>query len=121
LRAIGSTGRVGAPLSVEDGCIRKLVVSVEAALPLEEAAPLAEGGDVAGWPEVLQGGYLTPSDSKPQKRQCCPCSPACTWSGHGPVSDGRQADGIWQGWSPLYRRTCGRGATLPSMKGWDAT
>jgi hypothetical protein len=34
---------VGAPLSVEDGCIRKLVVSVEAALPLEEAAPLAEG------------------------------------------------------------------------------
>lgn len=43
MRAIGSTGRVGAPLSVEDGCIRKLVVSVEAALPLEEAAPLAEG------------------------------------------------------------------------------
>ena len=31
-------------------------------------APLCESG---------QGGYLTPSDSKPQKRQCWPHSPAC--------------------------------------------
>ena len=79
MRTIGSTGRVGTPLSVEEGgCIRKLVLIVEAALPLEET-PLAEDGEVAAWPEVAQGGYVTPSDSKPQKRQCCPCSPA--WLG----------------------------------------
>ena len=73
MRTIGSTGRVGAPLSEEEeGCIRKLVLIVEVALPLE-APPLAEAGEVA------QGGYVTPSDSKPQKRQCCPCSPA--WLG----------------------------------------
>ena len=52
----------------EEGRVSKLEVAlaeadVAAALPLE------------------QGGYLTPSDSKPQKRQCCPLSPA--WLGLG--------------------------------------
>ena len=65
---------MGEALSVDDTAVvvsnRKLVASVEAALPLAED-PLAE--------ELGHGGYLTPSDSKPQKRQCCPCSPA--WVG----------------------------------------
>ena len=37
--------------------------------------------DVAAALPLEQGGYLTPSDSKPQKRQCCPLSPA--WLGLG--------------------------------------
>ena len=65
---------MGTPLSEvegeEEGRVSKLevavaVAGVAAALPLE------------------QGGYLTPSDSKPQKRQCCPLSPAWLELGSG--------------------------------------
>jgi len=54
----------------EEGRVSKLevavaVAGVAAALPLE------------------QGGYLTPSASKPQKRQCCPLLPAWLELGSG--------------------------------------
>ena len=48
----------------EEGRVSKLEVAVAEA-------------DVAAALPLEQGGYLTPSDSKPQKRQCWPHSPAC--------------------------------------------
>eukprot|EP00964_Phaeocystis_antarctica_P088713 scaffold56467_cov61-Phaeocystis_antarctica.AAC.3 len=55
-----------------------------------EDSSSAESASDALSSDFGHGGYLTPSDSKPQKRQCCPCSPACTWS---TKVEGRQTGG----------------------------